>query len=323
MQDMIGETPLVKLNHVGIREEVSLFAKLELSNPSGSVKDRTAQYMLNEAEKNGSLLPGGTVIEATAGNTGIGIAFAAMNRGYHIIFVVPTKFSEEKQQLMRALGAEVINTPREKGMLGAEVKALELQEQIHGALMLGQFRNMANPLAHYETTGREIYRDLDGKIDYFIAGAGSGGTYSGIAKYLKEQNPKIRGILVDPEGSTMGGGEHADYNIEGIGNDFIPDTMDMSLVDDVIKVTDEEAFEGSRILARREGILGGSSSGAAFAAARKLAERIKAGTIVTVFPDRGDRYFSTGLYQTPSLAQGDGVDAKSSGESIEENGGAI
>lgn len=297
MQDMIGETPLVKLNHVGIKEAVHLFAKLELSNPSGSVKDRTATYMLNEAEKNGQLLPGGTVIEATAGNTGLGIAFAALNRGYRIIFVVPTKFSEEKQMLMRALGAEVINTPREDGMLGAEVKANELQKQIKGAVMLGQFRNMANPLAHYETTGREIYRDLDGKIDYLVAGAGSGGTYSGIMQYLKEQNPGIRGVLADPFGSTMGGGDHFDYNIEGIGNDFIPDTMDMSFVDEVIKVSDEEAFEGSRILAKQEGILGGSSSGAAFAAAKKLAERIERGTIVTVFPDRGDRYFSTGLYE--------------------------
>ena len=297
MQDLIGHTPLVHLCHSGVKKTVGLFAKLELWNPSGSVKDRTALYMLNEADKSGKLLPGGTVIEATAGNTGIGIAFAAMNRGYHIIFVVPTKFSEEKQQLMRALGAEVINTPREKGMLGAEVKAIELTEQIPGALMLGQFRNMANPLAHYETTGREIYRELDGKIDYFVAGAGSGGTYSGIVKYLKEQNPAIRGILADPYGSTMGGGEHFDYNIEGIGNDFIPDTMDMSLVDDVIKVTDEEAFEGSRILAAKEGILGGSSSGAAFAAARKLCDRLEHGTVVTVFPDRGDRYFSTGLYQ--------------------------
>lgn len=297
MQDMIGETPLVKLNHVGVRDEVQLFAKLELANPSGSVKDRTATYMLNEAEKNGTLLPGGTVIEATAGNTGLGIAFAALNRGYRIIFVVPTKFSEEKQMLMRALGAEVINTPREKGMLGAEVKALELQETIRGSVMLGQFRNMANPLAHYETTGREIYRDLDGKIDYVVAGAGSGGTYSGIVKFLKEQNPAVRGILADPEGSTMGGGEHFDYNIEGIGNDFIPDTMDINLVDEVIKVSDQEAFEGSRILARKEGILGGSSSGAAFMAALKLAERIDRGTIVTVFPDRGDRYFSTGLYE--------------------------
>lgn len=297
MQDMIGHTPLVRLNHVGIEEPVKLFAKLELMNPSGSVKDRTAKYMLDEAERTGELLPGGTVIEATAGNTGIGIAFAAMNRGYRIIFVVPTKFSEEKQQLMRALGAEVINTPREKGMLGAEVKALELQEQIAGSLMLGQFRNMANPQAHYETTGKEIFRDLDGKIDYLVAGAGSGGTYSGIVKYLKEQNPNIKGILADPFGSTMGGGEHFDYNIEGIGNDFIPDTMDMSLVDDVIKVTDQEAFEGSRILAKQEGILGGSSSGAAFAAAKKLADRIGKGSIVTVFPDRGDRYFSTGLYE--------------------------
>ena len=296
MQALIGNTPLVRLGNIVRKPEVHVFAKLELWNPSGSVKDRTGLYMVKDAEKRGLLKPGGTIVEATAGNTGLGIAFAALNRGYKIIFVVPTKFSAEKQALMRALGAEVINTPREKGMLGAVEKAEEIKATIPGSISLEQFKNQSNPLAHYETTGREIYESLDGKIDYVVAGAGSGGTYTGILRYLKEQNPNIRGILADPVGSTMGGGEHADYNIEGIGNDFIADTMDMSLVDDVIKVTDDEAFATARLLAKTEGIFAGSSSGAAMAAVLKLTERVQSGNIVTVFPDRGDRYFSTGLY---------------------------
>jgi cysteine synthase A len=297
MHELIGHTPIVKLNNMGVKPEVNLFAKLELWNPSGSVKDRTAQYMIKDAEERGLLHKGSTIIEGTAGNTGLGIAFAALNKGYKIIFVVPEKFSIEKQTLMRALGAEIVNTPREKGMLGAVAKADELKEHIPDAISLGQFTNQSNPLAHYETTGPEIYEQLDGRIDYFVAGAGSGGTYTGIMKYLKQHNPDIKGILVDPEGSTMGGGEHHDYNIEGIGNDFIADTMDMSLVDDVMKVNDEEAFHGSRLLAVQEGIIAGSSSGAALSASLRLARQIPRGHIVTLFPDRGDRYFSTGLFQ--------------------------
>lgn len=296
MQDMIGNTPLVKLNNLGIPENVNLFAKLELYNPSGSVKDRIGKYMIADAEKKGLLKPGGTIIEGTAGNTGLGIAFAALNKGYRVIFVVPTKFSEEKQTLMRALGAEIINTPREDGMLGASAKAKELEKSIPGAVSLKQFENPADPLAHYETTGPEIYSALDGNIDYLVAGAGSGGTYSGIMRYMKEKNPKISGILADPVGSTMGGGEHGDYNIEGIGNDFIADTMDMSLVDKVIKITDDDAFGGSRELAKKEGIFAGSSSGGALAEAKKLVESGVTGNIVVVLPDRGDRYFSKNLY---------------------------
>ena len=296
MQELSGNTPMVELKRVGMPEGVRLFAKLELYNPAGSVKDRTGSYMIADAEKKGLLKPGGTIVEGTAGNTGLGIAFAALNRGYKVIFVVPTKFSEEKQTLMRALGATIINTPREEGMLGASRKAEEIRASIPGAVSLKQFENPANPLAHYETTGPEIYSDLEGEIDYIVAGAGSGGTYSGIVKYLKEQNPDIKGILADPVGSTMGGGEHGDYNIEGIGNDFIADTMDMNLVDEVIKVTDDDAFAGARQLAVREGIFAGSSSGAAFAAAKKLAESGAKGNIVIVLPDRGDRYFSKHLY---------------------------
>lgn len=297
MQELIGKTPLVKLNHVGVPEGARLFAKLELYNPAGSVKDRIGKYMIADAERRGLLRPGGTIVEATAGNTGLGIAFAALNKGYRIIFVVPTKFSEEKQTLLRALGAEIINTSREGGMLGAAEKAEELRASIPGAISLEQFKNQANPLAHYETTGPEIYRDLDGKIDYLVAGAGSGGTYTGVVRYLKERNPGIKGILADPVGSTMGGGEHGDYNIEGIGNDFIADTMDMSLVDGVVKIDDNDAFSGARELAVKEGIFAGSSSGAALAAAKKLIASGARGNVVIILPDRGDRYFSKHLYR--------------------------
>ena len=298
---LIGNTPLVKLNHLDLPEGVNLYAKLELYNPSGSVKDRIGLYMVEDAERRGILKSGGAIVEATAGNTGLGIAFAALNRGYRVVFVVPTKFSQEKQTLMAALGADIVNTPREEGMLGAERKAEELLRMIPGAVSLRQFHNPANPLAHYETTGPEIWRDMEGKVDYLVAGAGSGGTFTGIVRYLKEQNPAVQGVLADPVGSTMGGGEHGDYDIEGIGNDFIPDTMDMSLVDQVVKITDNEAFRAVRVLARREGVFAGSSSGGALAATKKLIEGGARGNIVFVFPDRGDRYFSKGLYNPATV----------------------
>ena len=296
MQQLIGNTPLVRLNHLGLPDDVRLYAKLELFNPSGSVKDRVGKYMIENAERKGILKKGSVIVEATAGNTGLGIAFAVLNRGYQIIFVVPTKFSQEKQTLLRALGARIINTPREGGMLGAWKKAEEIRSSIPGAVTLEQFKNPANPLAHYETTGKEIYDDLP-DIDYLVAGAGSGGTYSGVVKYLKEKNKNIIGVLADPVGSTMGGGEHGNYDIEGIGNDFIADTMDMSLVDKVVKMTDSEAFEGARELAKKEGIIAGSSSGAALAAAKKLISSGARGNIVVIFPDRGDRYFTKNLYE--------------------------
>lgn len=297
MQELIGNTPLVKINNIELPENVNLFAKLELYNPAGSVKDRVGKAMLDDAEERGLIKPGGTIIEGTAGNTGLGIAFAALNRGYKVIFVVPEKFSQEKQILMHALGAEIVHTPEEDGMLGAAAKAEELKAQIPGAVALGQFKNPANPKIHHDTTGPEIYKALDGHIDHFVAGAGSGGTYSGVVRYLKEQDPDIKGILADPVGSTMGGGEHAPYKIEGIGNDFIADTMDMSLVDRIYKINDDEAYAGSRLLASKEGIIAGSSTGAAFAAAQKLIADGAVGNIVFIAPDRGDRYFSKKLFE--------------------------
>ena len=295
-RQLIGNTPIVRLNNVDVPEGVQLYAKLELWNPSGSTKDRIGLAMLDNAEREGRIAPGAAIVEATAGNTGLGIAYAALNRGYKVILVIPTKFSLEKQVLCRALGAEIVSTPREEGMLGAEKRARELRDSIPGAISLEQFRNMSNPRAHYETTGPEIWRDMEGQIDYVVAGAGSGGTYSGVLRYLKEQNPNIKGVLADPIGSTIGGGEHGDYDIEGIGNDFVADTMDMSLVDEVVKVSDDDAFRATRILAAREGIFAGSSSGAALAASLAFAKRGVSGNIVTIFPDRGDRYFTSNLY---------------------------
>ncbi|ABG85476.1 cysteine synthase A [Clostridium perfringens] len=296
IRDLIGNTPILKLNNISTKEGVNIYAKIEGTSPGGSCKDRVGIYMIEKAEKEGKLKPGSTIIEATAGNTGIGIALAAINKGYKIIFIVPDKFSIEKQKIMKALGAEIINTPKEEGMEGAINLANSLLSEIPNSLSLNQFKNEANPLAHYETTGRELYDGLDGQIDYFVAGAGSGGTISGVLKFLKENISEVKGILADPVGSIIGGGQCGTYKIEGIGNNFIPETMDMSLVDDVIKINDEEAFDAVKLLAKKEGLIVGSSSGAAFAAALKLAEKIDKGNIVTIFPDRGDRYFSTDLF---------------------------
>lgn len=296
IRDLIGNTPILKLNNISTKEGVNIYAKIEGTSPGGSCKDRVGIYMVEKAEKEGKLKPGSTIIEATAGNTGIGIALAAINKGYKIIFIVPDKFSIEKQKIMKALGAEIINTPKEDGMEGAINLANSLLSEIPNSLSLNQFKDEANPLAHYETTGRELYDGLDGQIDYFVAGAGSGGTISGVLKFLKENISEVKGILADPVGSIIGGGQCGTYKIEGIGNNFIPETMDMSLVDDVIKVNDEEAFDAVKLLAKKEGLIVGSSSGAAFAAVLKLAEKIEKGNIVTIFPDRGDRYFSTDLF---------------------------
>lgn len=296
IRDLIGNTPILKLNNISTKEGVNIYAKIEGTSPGGSCKDRVGIYMVEKAEKEGKLKPGSTIIEATAGNTGIGIALAAINKGYKIMFIVPDKFSIEKQKIMKALGAEIINTPKEEGMEGAINLANSLLSEIPNSLSLNQFKNGANPLAHYETTGRELYDGLDGQIDYFVAGAGSGGTISGVLKFLKENISEVKGILADPVGSIIGGGQCGTYKIEGIGNNFIPETMDMSLVDDVIKVNDEEAFDAVKLLAKKEGLIVGSSSGAAFAAVLKLAEKIDKGNIVAIFPDRGDRYFSTDLF---------------------------
>lgn len=297
VRELIGHTPLVKLNHMGYPSQVNIFAKLELWNPGGSVKDRMGMALVKDAEDQGILKPGYTILEATAGNAGIGIALAALGKGYRVIFAVPEKFSEEKQAVMRALGAEIVHTPLEKGMQGAFEKVAQLKREVEHPVMLNQFANPQNPQSHYETTGPEIYDDLDGKIDYLVAGAGSGGTLTGVAKYLKEKVSSVKIVMADPYGSTMGGGEAGCYAIEGIGNSFMPETMDMALVDDVIKIQDQEALAEVRLLAAKEGILAGSSSGAALTAVRKITARAPEGSnIVVVLPDRGDRYFSKHLF---------------------------
>jgi cysteine synthase A len=296
IRELVGNTPLLKINNFNIKKGVNIFAKLEQLNPGGSVKDRIGVYMIEKAEEQGILNAGDTIIEATAGNTGLGVALGALNKGYKVIFVVPEKFSIEKQLLMKALGAEIISTPREKGMAGAIEKSQELLNTIPNSVSLKQFENPANPMIHYLATGPEIYLSLEGQIDYFVAGAGSGGTFTGIVGYLKEKNSRIKAVIADPEGSTIGGGAEGCYNIEGIGNNFIPVTLDMSLVDEIIKVNDDEAFGMVKELARKEGLIVGSSSGAAMAAALKMADKIDTGNIVVVFPDRGDRYFSKNIY---------------------------
>ena len=298
VREMIGHTPLLRLNHMDFPDKVNVFAKLELFNPGGSVKDRMGSALIRDAEDRGILKPGSTILEATAGNAGIGIALAALGKGYRVIFAVPEKFSEEKQTIMKAYGAEIVHTPLAKGMQGAIEKVEELKKQVEHPVTLSQFENPANPLAHYRTTGPEIWNDLEGKVDVLVAGAGSGGTLSGAAKYLREQNPAVKIVMADPIGSTMGGGEPGCYSIEGIGNTFMPRTMNMSLVDQVYKINDEEAVEELRLLAAREGVLAGTSSGAALSAARKAAQKAPKGSnLVVVLPDRGDRYFSKHIYE--------------------------
>lgn len=297
VRELIGHTPLLKLSHMNFAEGRNVFAKLELMNPGGSVKDRMGTALIKDAEERGVLKPGDTILEATAGNAGIGIALAALGKGYRVIFAVPEKFSEEKQAIMKAYGAEIVHTPLEKGMQGAIEKVEELKKQVKNPVMLSQFENPANPLAHYRTTGPEIFEDLDGKVDYLVAGAGSGGTLSGVARFLKEKKPDLKVVMADPVGSTMGGGEAGCYSIEGIGNTFMPGTMNMALVDQVYKIRDGEAVEELRLLAAKEGVLAGTSSGAALSAARRAAEKAPAGAnLVVVLPDRGDRYFSKHIY---------------------------
>ena len=296
IRELVGNTPLLKLNHINLDHKVNLYAKLEYLNPGGSIKDRIGMQIIEEAEQQGILRIGDTIIEATAGNTGIGFALAAFERGYRIIIVIPEKFAIEKQILMKALGAKLIITPTEDGIEGAVKKAEVIASEIPNSFIARQFENMANLNAHRKT-GKEIYEALDGKIDIFVAGAGSGGTISGVGQFLKEKNPDIKIILADPFGSILGGGESGTYKVEGIGNHFFPKVFDRSIIDDVEKIQDEESMYYVRLLAQKEGILAGSSSGAALAGAIKQAKKAKEGSnIVVILPDRSDRYFSQNLY---------------------------
>lgn len=298
VKELIGNTPIVEITQFELPEGVRLFAKLEYFNPGGSVKDRLGMELIRAAEENGQLAPGGTIIEPTAGNTGIGVALAAVGTGYKVIFCVPTKFSEEKQELMRALGAEVVNTPTELGIKGAIAKAKELAESIPGAFVPQQFANPANPDAHYKTTGPEIWSQMDGQVNVFVAGAGSGGTFMGAARYLKEQNPNVKTVIVEPEGSILNGGESGPHKTEGIGMEFLPPFMDTSYFNAIHTILDVEAFDLVKQLAAKEGLLVGSSSGAAMAAALREAREAAPGTnIVTLFADGSERYLSKKIYQ--------------------------
>jgi Cysteine synthase len=296
IRDLIGNTPLLKLSHLSPNKDVNIFAKLEYLNPGGSIKDRIGIEIIKAAENQGLLKPGYTIIEASAGNTGIGLAMAAFEKGYNLIIVIPEKFSIEKQILMKALGAELIITPSSEGIEGAVAKANELAKQIPNSFVPKQFDNPANVSANRKT-GKEIYDALDGKIDILVAGAGSGGTIVGIASYLKEKNPDIKIVLSDPIGSILGGGEEGPYKVEGIGNHFIPSIFDINYIDEVEKIPDDESMYFVRLLSQKEGILAGSSSGAAVAGAIRQAYKTKIkSNIVVVLPDRSDRYFSQNLY---------------------------
>lgn len=296
IRDLIGNTPLLKLNRISPNKNVNIFAKLEYLNPGGSIKDRIGMEIIETAEKQGLLKPGYTIIEASAGNTGIGLAMAAFEKGYNLIIVIPEKFSIEKQILMKALGADLIITPSSEGIQGAVAKANELAKQIPNSFVPKQFDNPANVVANRKT-GKEIYDALDGKIDILVAGAGSGGTIVGIASYLKEKNPDIKIVLSDPIGSILGGGEEGTYKVEGIGNHFIPSIFDRNYIDEVEKIPDDESMYFVRLLSQKEGILAGSSSGAAVAGAIRQAYKTKEkSNIVVILPDRSDRYFSQNLY---------------------------
>ena len=299
--ELIGNTPLLELGNYEKEHglEATILAKLEYLNPAGSVKDRIALAMLDDAESRGLLKPGSVIIEPTSGNTGIGLAAVAAARGYRIILTMPETMSVERRSLLRAYGAELVLTEGAKGMKGAIAKARELAAQTENSFIPGQFTNPANPRAHRETTGPEIWRDTDGKVDIFVAGVGTGGTVTGVGEYLKAQNPAVRIVAVEPAGSpVLSGGASGPHKIQGIGAGFVPDTLNRAVLDEILPVENEDAFVAGRELARREGVLAGISSGAALHAATVLAKRPenRGKMIVVLLPDTGDRYLSTPLF---------------------------
>lgn len=301
-EQCIGHTPLVELGRIMEAEGLNarLLAKLEMRNPAGSVKDRVAKAMLDDAEEKGLLKPGAVIIEPTSGNTGIGLCAIAALRGYRCVIVMPESMSRERQLLMKAYGAEVVLSPAEKGMAGAIAMAEKLAKQHPGSFIPGQFVNPANPAAHEATTGPEIWADTDGSIDIFVAGAGTGGTVTGCGRFLKQQNPDIQIIAAEPVGSpVLSGGKAGKHGIQGIGAGFVPEILDMSVIDEVVTVKDADAFAAARMIAKTEAILAGISSGAALHAAIAVAKRPEnAGkTIVVLLPDSGERYLSTSLYE--------------------------
>lgn len=300
--ELIGNTPIVHLQNLENELELKgkLYAKLEYFNPAGSVKDRISKAMIEDAEAKGVLKPGATIVEPTSGNTGIGLAAVAAAKGYKTIFTMPETMSIERRKLLKAYGAEIVLTDGAKGMKGAIEKATELANSIINSFLPSQFENPANPAAHHASTGPEIYNDMDGKVDYFISGVGTGGTITGTGTYLKEQNPSIKVIAVEPFGSpVLSQGKSGPHKIQGIGAGFVPNTLNVDIYDEIIPVEDQKSFETGRLLAKKEGILVGISSGAALYAAIQVAKRpeTEGKTIVVLLPDTGERYLSTALFE--------------------------
>lgn len=295
---LVGGTPMLRLKRLVPAGSADIFAKLEYLNPGGSVKDRAAIGIIRRAEQEGKLAPGGTIVEATAGNTGIGLALIGVNRGYKVKLFVPENFSQEKVIIMRALGAQVDRTPDQEGMQGAIRRAKELVARDPGAFMAGQFENQANPDYHYETTAVEMFEQMDGKLDAVVLGCGTGGTFSGVARYMKKHVPGVLKVAVTTQGSVLGGGEAGPHKVEGIGNNFIPETFDPAVCDEVIAVNDEDAFATVKQLAAREGVLAGSSGGAVVFAALQVAKRLGAGKrLGTIIPDSAERYLSKKIFE--------------------------
>jgi cysteine synthase A len=295
---LVGDTPMLQLKKLVPAGSADIFVKLEYLNPGGSVKDRAAIGLIERAEREGKLRPGGTIVEATAGNTGIGLALIGVNRGYKVRMFVPEKFSEEKVLIMRALGAEVIRTPEDEGMRGAIERANELVASDPSAFMTAQFENSANPDFHYQTTAREIFEQMDGRIDAVTVGSGTAGTFTGVARFLKERLPQVYTVAVETQGSVLGGGQPGPHKVEGIGASFIPRNFDRSVCDEIMMVTDDQAFDMVKQLAAREGVLGGSSSGANVFAALSVAKKLGAGKrVVTLIPDSAERYLSKKIFE--------------------------
>ncbi|WP_096153271.1 MULTISPECIES: PLP-dependent cysteine synthase family protein [Bacillus] len=298
VKELIGNTPIVELTQFPLPEGVRLFTKLEFYNPGGSIKDRLGTELIKAGIRSGQLKTGGTIIEPTAGNTGIGLALAAVGTSYKVVVCVPEKFSIEKQELMKALGATIVHTPTSEGMTGAINKAQQLLKEIPNSYCPQQFGNPANPDTYYKTLGPEMWKQLDGNIDVFVAGAGTGGTFMGTAKFLKEKNPNVKTVIVEPEGSILNGGESGPHKTEGIGMEFLPGYMDKTYFDAIHTVLDKDAFDRVKELAVKEGLLVGSSAGAALHAALEEAKVAQPGTnIVTIFADSSERYLSKKIYE--------------------------